>query len=107
MEAARTLGYSKWQAFRQVVLPQAFRQVLPLYRTQFVLTMQDTSVVSLLAIQDMTRSVNIITSRTLDPILALVLVAIVYLLLGSVITKVAFPSDKIKHFTREEGEKCR
>lgn len=63
--------------------------------------------VSLLAIQDMTRSVNIITSRTLDPILALVLVAIVYLLLGSVITKVAFPSDKIKHFTREEGEKCR
>ena len=107
VEAARTLGYSKWQAFRQVVLPQAFRQVLPLYRTQFVLTMQDTSVVSLLAIQDMTRSVNIITSRTLDPILALVLVAIVYLLLGSVITKVAFPSDKIKHFTREEGEKCR
>ena len=105
VEAARTLGYSKWQAFRQVVLPQASARCC-LYRTQFS-CMQDTSVVSLLAIQDMTRSVNIITSRTLDPILALVLVAIVYLLLGSVITKVAFPSDKIKHFTREEGEKCR
>ena len=102
VEAARTLGYSKWQAFFQVVFPQALHQVMPLYKTQFVLTMQDTSVVSLLAIQDMTRAVTIITSRTMDPIISLVITSVVYLLLGFIANRMLSLADRNKHLKSKE-----
>lgn len=64
IEAARTLGLSKWQAFRFVALPQTVDAALPLYKNQFVPTMQETSVVGYLAVVDMTRAASIISSRT-------------------------------------------
>lgn len=97
VEAARTLGYSKWQAFFRVVFPQALHQVMPLYKTQFVLTMQDTSVVSLLAIEDMSRAVTVISSRTMDPVVALVITSIVYLLLGFIANRMLSLADRSKH----------
>ena len=106
IEAARTLGYSRWQAFFQVVFPQARHQVMPLYKTQFVLTMQDTSVVSLLAIQDITRAVTVITSRTMDPIISLVITSAVYLLLGFIANRMLSLADRSRHLTSKEAAKC-
>ena len=97
VEAARTLGYSRRQAFFRVVFPQALHQVMPLYMTQFVLTMQDTSVVSLLAIEDMSRAVTVISSRTMDPVVALVITSIVYLLLGFIANRMLSLADRSKH----------
>lgn len=97
VEAARTLGYSRRQAFFRVVFPQALHQVMPLYKTQFVLTMQDTSVVSLLAIEDMSRAVTVISSRTMDPVVALVITSIVYLLLGFIANRMLILADRSKH----------
>ena len=97
VEAARTLGYSRRQAFFRVVFPQALHQVMPLYKTQFVLTMQDTSVVSLLAIEDMSRAVTVISSRTMDPVVALVITSIVYLLLGFIANRLLSLADRSKH----------
>lgn len=103
VEAARTLGYSKWQAFFRVVFPQALHQVMPLYKTQFVLTMQDTSVVSLLAIEDMSRAVTVISSRTMDPVVALVITSIVYLLLGFIANRMLILADRSKHLYSGEA----
>ena len=103
VEAARTLGYSKWQAFFRVVFPQALHQVMPLYKTQFVLTMQDTSVVSLLAIEDMSRAVTVISSRTMDPVVALVITSIVYLLLGFIANRMLSLADRSKHLYSGEA----
>lgn len=97
VEAARTLGNSRRQAFFRVVFPQALHQVMPLYKTQFVLTMQDTSVVSLLAIEDMSRAVTVISSRTMDPVVALVITSIVYLLLGFIANRMLSLADRSKH----------
>lgn len=97
VEAARTLGYSRRQAFFRVVFPQALHQVMPLYKTQFVLTMQDTSVVSLLAIEDMSRAVTVISSRTMDPVVALVITSIVYLLLGFIANRMLSLADRSMH----------
>lgn len=97
VEAARTLGYSRRQVFFRVVFPQALHQVMPLYKTQFVLTMQDTSVVSLLAIEDMSRAVTVISSRTMDPVVALVITSIVYLLLGFIANRMLSLADRSKH----------
>ena len=105
-EAARTLGFSKRQAFFKVVFPQAVSQAMPLYKTQFILTMQDTSVVSLLAIPDLTRSVTIITSRTLDPIITLVITTVVYLVLGVLANALLSRADRQKHISSQEAEQA-
>ena len=103
VEAARTLGYSRRQVFFRVVFPQALHQVMPLYKTQFVLTMQDTSVVSLLAIEDMSRAVTVISSRTMDPVAALVITSIVYLLLGFIANRMLSLADRSKHLYSGEA----
>lgn len=103
VEAARTLGYSRRQAFFRVVFPQALHQVMPLYKTQFVLTMQDTSVVSLLAIEDMSRAVTVISSRTMDPVVALVITSIVYLLLGFIANRMLSLAGRSKHLYSGEA----
>lgn len=105
VEAARTLGFSRRQAFFKVVFPQAVSQAMPLYKTQFILTMQDTSVVSLLAIPDLTRSVTIITSRTLDPIITLVITSVVYLVLGALANVLLSCAERKKHISSQEAER--
>lgn len=102
VEAARTLGMSKRQAFIHVVFPQAMHQVLPLYKTQFILTMQDTSVVSLVAIQDLTRATTIITSRTMDPFISLIITSVVYLVLGYIANAMLNIANREKHIDSAE-----
>jgi His/Glu/Gln/Arg/opine family amino acid ABC transporter permease subunit len=82
IEAARTLGMSRWQAFRYVALPQTVTAALPLYRNQFIAAMQETSVVGYLAVVDLTRASSIVTSRTLDAFFGLVTITIIYFLIG-------------------------
>lgn len=81
-EAARTLGMTRWQAFRYVVLPQTIDAALPLYQTQFVDTLEETSIVGYLAVVDLTRASEIVASRTMDAFIGLFTIAIVYFLIG-------------------------
>ena len=84
IEAARTLGMTRWQAFRYVALPQTVAAALPLYQNQFVATMQETSVVGYLAVIDLTRASSIVSSRTLDAFVGLAVVTILYFVIGVV-----------------------
>ena len=85
IEAARTLGMSGWQAFRYVALPQTVTSALPLYKNQFIASMQETSVVGYLAIVDLTRASSIISSRTLDAFFGIISVTILYFLIGGAV----------------------
>ena len=85
LEAARTLGMTRWQAFRLVALPQAVTAALPLYQNQFVATLQETSVVGYLAVVDLTRASTIISSRTLDAFMGLFTVTLLYFLIGAAV----------------------
>ena len=82
IEAARTLGMTKSQAFFNVVLPQAVTAAKPLYKNQFINTMQETSTVGYLAVVDLTRASSIVTSRTLDALFGLIMISIIYLVIG-------------------------
>ena len=82
IEAARTLGMTKKQTFFNVTFPQAVKIALPLFKNQFIFTLQETSVVGYLAIMDLTRASSIITSRTMDAFFGLLCVSIIYLLIG-------------------------
>lgn len=84
IEAARTLGMSRWQAFRYVALPQTVAAALPLYKNQFIMSMQETSVVGYLAVVDLTRAASIVQSRTLDAFFGLITVTLIYFLIGAV-----------------------
>lgn len=82
VEAARTLGMNKQKAFFHIVFPQALTTALPLFKNQFISTLQETSIVGYLAIMDLTRAANIVTSRTLDAFFGLVCVSVIYLAIG-------------------------
>ena len=82
VEAAHTLGLSRVQIFRYITLPQAISTALPVYKNQFVITLQETSVVGYLAIMDLTRASEVVTSRTYDALFGLVFVSVLYLLIG-------------------------
>ena len=85
IEAARTLGMSRWQAFRYVSLPQTVISALPLYKNQFVASMQETSVVGYLAVMELTRAASVVSTRTLDALFGLITVAILYFLIGAAV----------------------
>ena len=82
VEAARTLGFSKWQAFRLITLPQALQIAKPLYQSTIVNLIQWTSVVGYVAITDLTRVINNFSSRTMKPMFMLVVGVILYLILA-------------------------
>jgi len=96
-EAARTLGMTGFQAFYHVTFPQALEAMIPLYKNQFVITLQETSLVGTLAIQDITKASNIVTSRTLDAFFGLIFISIVYLVIGFVCTKLLDLLHNKKH----------
>ncbi|MBS1253437.1 MAG: Glutamine transport system permease protein GlnP [Anaerolineales bacterium] len=64
MEAARSLGMSYWQAMRYVILPQAIRRVLPPLGNDFVAMLKDSSLVSALAVRELTQLAKLNRART-------------------------------------------
>ena len=87
IEAARTLGLSKNLAFRVIVLPQIISTGLELYKNQFILNMQDTAVVGYIALVDLTRASSIVAARTMDSLLGLFTITIIYFVIGFVFKK--------------------
>jgi polar amino acid transport system permease protein len=64
MEAARSLGMSYWQAMRYVILPQAIRNVLPPLGNDFIAMLKDSSLVSVLGVQDITQLGKVYSAST-------------------------------------------
>ncbi|UKS24299.1 amino acid ABC transporter permease [Paenibacillus sp. HWE-109] len=62
MEAARSLGLSKWLTMRLVILPQAIRRMMPAFVNQFIVSIKDTSLLSVIGINELTQSGEIIIS---------------------------------------------
>jgi polar amino acid transport system permease protein len=81
MEAARSLGMSHWQGMRHIVLPQAFRRSLPPLAGQSINLIKDSSLVSIMALTDLTKAGREIVASTFSPFEVWFTVAIMYLLL--------------------------
>ncbi len=79
MEAGRSLGLSYLQTMRLVILPQAFKNVLPSLGNEFISLLKETSVSGYIAMQDLTKGGDIIRSQTYDAFLPLTAVALIYL----------------------------
>lgn len=81
MEAARSLGMSYAQSMRYVILPQALRRTLPPLTGQFVNLIKDSSLVSVMALTDLTKAGREVVSSTFSPFEVWFCVAAMYLLL--------------------------
>lgn len=79
VEAARTLGFSKWQAFKLVTFPQLVRIAKPVYQSTIINLIQWTSVVGYVTITDLTRVINNIASRTMQPLITITGGLLIYL----------------------------
>jgi polar amino acid transport system permease protein len=88
-EAALALGMSEAQAFRKIVLPQAWRRVLPVLATTWVTLFKDTSLVSVIAVGDLAHTAMQIRSQTFRVIEMLTAMAAIYWLLGYPQAKIA------------------
>ena len=79
MEAARSLGMGYGQAMRHIILPQAIRNVLPALGNDFVSMVKDSSLVSVLAVRDMTQIARLYAGSTFRFREAYVTLAVLYL----------------------------
>lgn len=86
-EAGRSLGFNYAQTMMYIIMPQAFKNVLPTLCNEFISLLKETSVSGYIALQDLTKGGDIIRSRTYDAFMPLIAVALIYLAMVMIFTK--------------------
>lgn len=86
-EAGRSLGFNYAQTMMYIIMPQAFKNVLPTLGNEFISLLKETSVSGYIALQDLTKGGDIIRSRTYDAFMPLIAVALIYLAMVMIFTK--------------------
>jgi polar amino acid transport system permease protein len=79
MEAARSQGMTKWQAMRYIILPQAIRNILPALGNDFISMLKDSSLVSILAVRDITQIAKLYAGNTFQYRESYLTLAVMYL----------------------------
>lgn len=86
MEAGRSLGFSNWETMKFIIIPQAIRVVLPGLCNEFIMMIKESSIVSVVGIFDIMYSYNIIKAATYTMFEPLIVIAIIYFLLTTILT---------------------
>ena len=81
MEAGRSLGFNYVQTMISIIIPQAFKNVLPALANEFITLLKETSVSGYIALQDLTKGAYIIIGRTYSAFMPLIAIALIYLTL--------------------------
>lgn len=85
-EAGRSLGFGYIATMWYIILPQAFKNILPALGNEAIMLLKDTSISGYVAMQDLTKGGDIIRSRTYDAFMPLIAVALIYLILVTILT---------------------
>ncbi|MFJ4826870.1 amino acid ABC transporter permease [Streptomyces bacillaris] len=86
VEAAQSLGLGPWRRFRRIVLPQAMRSIVPPAGNMLIGTLKGTSIVSIIAVQDLLYSVQLVYHRTYEVIPLLLVATLWYALVTSLLS---------------------
>ena len=79
LEAGRSLGVNYTKTMIYIIMPQAFKNVLPALGNEFITLLKETSVAGYIALQDLTKAGDLIRSRTFSAFMPLIAVALIYL----------------------------
>ncbi len=85
-EAGRSLGFNYTRTMWYIVLPQAFKAILPTLCNEFIVLLKETSVAGYVGVMDLTKAGEIIRGRTFSAYMPLIAVALVYLVIVMVLT---------------------
>lgn len=86
MEAGRSLGLTNGMTMQKIILPQAVKNILPALGNEFITLIKETAVVGYVAVQDLTKAAELIQTRTYQPLVPLLLSALIYLVLVMLLT---------------------
>lgn len=85
-EASRSLGFDYKSTMIHVIIPQAFKNILPALGNEFIVLVKETSVAGYVALKDLTYVGNLIRSRTYEAFFPLITVAVIYLVIVLILT---------------------
>lgn len=89
MEAARSLGLPYWRAMQRVVLPQAIRTMVPSIINQFIITLKDTSILSVIGFPELVNTAKNVVANTFKSFQVWAIVGIMYLIIILILSKAA------------------
>ncbi|MGY3747103.1 amino acid ABC transporter substrate-binding protein/permease [Vagococcus salmoninarum] len=96
-EAARSLGLPYSKTMAKIILPQAFKIMIPSFINQFVITLKDTSILSAIGILELLRSGQIIMARNLQAFKVLLIISIMYLVVITLLTSLSKRIERKVH----------
>ena len=101
LEAAQTLGFSPTQTIKLIILPQAFRTMLPSLGNECITLIKDSSLASVIGVAELSHQGSIIMSRTYDALTVYAGVALIYLLITSLASLLLYALERkiqyVKH----------
>lgn len=86
-EAGRSLGLNYAQTMRYIIIPQAFKNILPALGNELIALLKETSLVTVIALQDITKAAQVIVSKTYAATIPYISLALIYLVLVVILTK--------------------
>ena len=86
LEAARAVGMPYWTAMMKIVIPQSIKNILPTLGHEFIVLIKETSVVSFIAVVDITKAFRAIGDANYEYVIPYIMLALVYLVLVMLIT---------------------
>ena len=89
MEAARSLGLPYWRAMYRVVLPQAIRTMIPSIINQFIITLKDTSILSVIGFPELVNTAKNVVANTMSAFQVWTIVAVMYLVVITLLSRLA------------------
>ncbi|MCI7124965.1 MAG: amino acid ABC transporter permease [Agathobaculum sp.] len=89
MEAARSLGLPYWKAMQKVVLPQAIRTMIPSIINQFIITLKDTSILSIIGFPELVNTAKNVVANTMRSFEVWFIVGVMYLIVITILSRFA------------------
>ena len=89
MEAARSLGMPYWRGMQRVVLPQAIRTMIPSIINQFIITLKDTSILSVIGFPELVNTAKNVVANTFMSFQTWAIVAVMYLVVITALSRFA------------------
>ncbi|MDR1899701.1 MAG: amino acid ABC transporter permease [Treponema sp.] len=102
MEAARSLGFSHNRAMVKVVLPQALRISIPALVNQFIISLKDTSIISIISLAEIVYEAKIYIGRTMQSFATWTIVGAVYLVVITVLSRISAHVEKRLDYGRKD-----
>ncbi len=94
MEAARSLGLTYSQSMRYIIFPQALRRIIPPLGNEFIAMLKDSSLVSVIALEELLRKGQVVITRTFRPFEVYMVVALIYLAMTLAISRLVSWSER-------------